>query len=500
MSQNIFEKVKVANQSHNHFDLSHDVKLSCNMGDLIPTLALDCVPGDRFNISQQSMVRLAPMVSPVMHRVDVRHETFFVPYRILWHGWEDFITNKISTEVSPFPVLTIGSSFYSKLDDYLGMPIPVGPPETISAMFHAAYQKIWNDYYRDQNLQAEVNTDLVDGTNPSAPADPLKILRKRCWEHDYFTSCLPFAQKGDPVKLPIGGFKDIPVFLDENDYTNSTVSATPIDINLVANLPDNPDAAGYGLYADTSSIENSSTTINDLRTANTLQRFLEKLARGGSRYFEIIRSVFGMRSPDARLQRPEFIGGTKAPVVISEVLNTTGTDDNPQGNMAGHGFSFANGANKYYTCQEHGCIISIMSIMPKTSYQQGIEKQFLQTKDCFEYLTPDFQNLGEQQVERREIFAFQGSIGDQLFGYIPRYAQYRFKSNRVAGDFRTSLDFWTMTRIFTTPPVLNETFIESDPTTRIFAVEDPDADKLYCQIVHSINAVRPLAKFGIPSF
>jgi hypothetical protein len=249
-------------------------------------------------------------------------------------------------------------------------------------------------------------------------------------------------------------------------------------------------------------MELEATTINDLRRAFKLQEFLEKNARGGTRYIEQNKVQFGVNSSDARLQRPEYITGTKSPIVISEVLNTTGNegaDALPQGNMAGHGIAVSGGEPKSYYCEEHGYIIAIMSIMPKASYSQGIPKHFLK-KHPLEYYWPSFANIGEQEIQQQEIYAYENNP-ETLFGYTPRYAEYKFMPNRIAGDFRTSLNFWTLNRQFATPPTLSQQFIECDPadTLRIFAVQD-GTDPIWVQVVNKIQARRKMPVYGTPTF
>nr|QJB20044.1 MAG: major capsid protein [Microvirus sp.] len=488
------------------FDLSHDVKLSCNMGTLIPTMVLDCVPGDKFQIGCESLLRFAPLVSPMMHRVDVSMHYFFVPYRILWENWEKFITNTplVGTTLPGFPIVRVNDGFnpgVGSLSDYLGIPPApgVGNDHSISALPYAAYQMICNDYYRDQNLMDEIDYKLVDGNN-NANTD-LFELRQRCWEHDYFTSALPFAQKGAAVQIPINPFEDLEVKVQPTSTYAGTFAIDNADNpgqEAVVIPGDTTTPMSGNLYVESSSLGSNPTTINDLRTANALQRWLEKMARGGSRYFEMIRNIFGTKSPDARLQRPEYITGTKSPVQISEVLNTAG-DTLPQGNMAGHGVSVTQGKYGKYRVQEHGVIMGIMSIMPKTAYQDGIHRMWNKIEDPFQYYSPDFDHLGEQEIQQKEVFAYTAESED-TFGYIPRFAEHKFMNSRVAGQFRSTLDFWHMGRKFATQPFLNEDFIKCDPTLRIFAVEDPEEHHMWCHIYHKVRAIRPMSKYSTPTW
>lgn len=512
--KNLFNSIQLSKPGTNLFDLSHDVKLSFNMGQLVPIMCTEAVPGDRFKIGCESLLRFAPLISPVMHRMDVTMHYFFVPNRLVWDGWEDFITGGVEGgDPEEFPYLIMDEDTYTPLCDYLGIPIPlVTQNELVSALPFAAYQMIYNEYYRDQNLINEVDFHLVPGNN-TVTNPGLLTLRKRAWEHDYFTAALPFAQKNGAVDIPLGDvqLKDNwdgitgasgtkPHFQDATGGFNAgTVSQNNIASNphiLVNNL-------SRQAYDPQGTLETTPTTINDLRRAFRLQEWLEKAARGGSRYIESILSHFGVQSSDKRLQRPEYITGIKSPVQISEVLNTSDTTDAPQGNMAGHAVAFTQGKYGGYRCEEHGYIMGIMSVMPKTAYQQGIPKHFTKRFSPFQYYWPSFANIGEQAVENREIYAYQlTAIGDATFGYVPRYAEYKFENSRVAGDFRTSLDFWHLGRKFATPPSLNQTFIEVDSanTDRIFAVTDPDEQKLYCQVYNHVTAVRPMPKFGTPTF
>jgi len=346
---------------------------------------------------------------------------------------------------------------------------------------------------------------LVDGSNYSNRAN-LLTLRRRAWEHDYFTASLPFAQKGAAVDIPLGQIQDnAPIYRDSSSVTPTTLTGTPYSVVVPGS---NSESTTTDLFAATGGLEVEPTTINDLRRAYRLQEWLEKNARGGTRYIESILSHFGVKSSDARLQRPEYITGVKTPVVVSEVLNTSGTFEStdpdaptspPQGNMAGHGIAVSSGKSGRYYAEEHGYIIGIMSVMPKTAYQQGIPRNFLKL-DPLDYFWPSFANIGEQEVQLQELYAYTSNKTD-TFGYVPRYAEYKYMPSRVAGDFRTSLSYWHLGRIFDNEPTLSQEFVECTPedTQRIFAVTDPDAQKLYCHVLNKIKAVRPMPKYGTPT-
>jgi hypothetical protein len=481
------------------------------MGNLIPVLCQETLPGDSFQIGAEALVRFAPLLAPIMHRVDVTLHYFFVPNRLLWDNWEKFITDaSASAPAHPFIIYNNSYTTYNKFLDYFGVPpMTAAGNININPMAFAAYQCVYNNYYRDQNLINEVDYKLQDGNNSSIAGKLASLLtmRKRAWSHDYFTACLPFAQKGNAVDIPLGD-----VVLKSNWNTISAPAKPQFRPPNVATTQAgalSQDAVGtYGIktpaqtsiplaYDPQGTLATSSTTINDLRRAYRLQEWLEKNARGGTRYKESMLVHFGVNSSDARLNKPEYITGVKSPVVISEVLNTTGsTGGNVQGNMAGHGVSVSQGKYGKYFCEEHGYIIGIMSIMPETAYQNGLPKQFTKL-DEMDYFWPSFANLGEQAVSESEVY-IDSTTPNAVFGYIPRYAEYKFQNSRVAGDFRTNLNFWHLGRIFTSKPLLNQSFIECDPAVlkRIFAVQT--GDSIYVQLYNKIKAIRPMPKFGTP--
>ena len=472
------------------------------MGNLTPVLVTECVPGDSFQLGCDSLIRFAPMIAPVMHRMDVSVHYFFVPNRLTWDNWEKYIVD--ANTPNPLPYINYTDDFTAdqkKFLDYMGVPPNTGTgiTQALNALPIAAYQAIYNEYYRDENLVTEVDYNLSDGNNTGDVVDLVK-MRQRAWEHDYFTASLPFAQKGTAVDIPIGSIDtDVAVQWNNLENGNSQMLGEVTGWLTTGNSAGVSTIGNPEVIAKTSDLDIQPTTINDLRRAFRLQEWLEKNARGGTRYIENILMHFGVRSSDKRLQRPEYITGLKTPVIISEVLNTSATAEEAQGNMAGHGVAVSTGKYGNYFCEEHGYIIGIMSVMPQPAYQQGIPKTYLKS-DPLDFFWPSFAHIGEQPVTNNELYAYTATAED-TFGYVPRYAEYKFQPSRVAGDFRTVLDYWHLGRIFATQPALNQAFIECDPdqVERIFAVQDGE-DNLYCQIMHKIKAVRPMPKFGTPNF
>lgn len=526
---NSLNSVQLRAPNRNVFDMSYDHKTTLNMGELIPIHWQEVLPSDNYKMSSEQMLRMMPMVAPVMHKVDVSVHHFFVPYRILFDKFDDFLGG-MSNPGGIFPALpTIASSEgpitieRGSLGDYMGLPLGT-ITDPLQALPLAAYQMIWWEYYRDQNLvQQELGMDfenwiqLQEGQQDPTTTGRLLSLHRRAWEKDYFTAQLPFAQKGDSVGIPISGI--IPVEYDPTgvgiklgNWERQDLPGTPITNqtsmqtnslgvtyftpgNIVGNY--NPQDT---LYVDLANATGIETTINDFRTAYAMQRWFELAALGGTRLKELIYTHFAIVSPDARLDRPEYLGGSKTAMVISEVLQTSETsDESPLAGMAGHGISVGGGRDFNYFVKEHGIVISLMSVMPKPAYQQGIAKAWSRL-DPLDFFWPTFQHLGEQEVKSKELYYYSGDdeLNNETFGYLPKYEEYRHNLPRVSGDFRTSLDFWHLGRIFEERPYLNSQFIECTPSKRIFAVEDEAEHSIVAHIYHKIRVSRPIAKFGTP--
>jgi len=507
----------------NKFDMSHDLKYTFRMGKIIPAVVEEVLPGDVWQFNMQNMLRFQPLISPVMHKVRVKTNFFFVPTRLLWEDWDKWISNEselehpyVQVSDTPYPIRSVA--------DYLGMPTdaPNNPAEPIrlSPIFLAAYRLIYDEYFRDQNLQDPTFVPLVPGDNSDeyGPEGNVLYPLNRAWEHDYFTSALPFAQKGPAVEIPLTQDQSIPVELVPFTENDNPMLVRENDSNTISDNggltnSDGPVPFTRSLAVDDDhhavidpngrlkvDVQGAAQTINALRLAYRLQEWFEKNARGGTRYVEMILSHFGVRSSDQRLQRPEYIGGDLQNMVISEVLSTAENTDAsiPVGQMAGHGISVGGGKPLSYRATEHGVIIGLISVVPDTAYQQGAHKRFTRF-DRFDYAWPTFANIGEQEVRNKEVY-FAHPQPEGTFGYVPRYSEYKFANNRVAGEMRDSLDFWHLGRKFASYNVpLNEDFLLCNPSYRIFAVTDPHVHHVYAHIFNQCTALRKLPVFGIPT-
>lgn len=484
------------------FSLSHYKLLTCDMGELVPVALTEVLPGDSIQQATSALVRCSPLLAPVMHPVHAKIHHWYVPHRLVWDNFEDFITGgPDGLNASVYPTKTFATGpVNGSLADYLGVPTGVNNI-VVSALPFRGYAMIWNEWYRDQDLVTAVVISTADGNDTTTNV----TLQNCAWEKDYFTSSRPWTQKGPVVTIPIGTSAPVKGLGFISTGATTTAGATVREHPLLGNrvypfyLPGTSgnwvaesDIAGGAstnrplVVADLT--QASGVTVNLLREALALQRFEEARARYGSRYVEYLRYL-GVRSSDARLQRPEYLGGGKQTIQFSEVLQTApvAAPATVVGEMRGHGIG-AMRSNRYRRFfEEHGYIYTMMSVKPKTMYTQGLARTWnRRQKDDF--WQKELQAIGQQEVLNKELYAAHATP-DGVFGYQDRYDEYRRSESSVAGEFRsTTLDFWHMARIFGSTPALNSTFVQSVPTKRNFAVQSTDV--LYIMAMHSIQARR----------
>lgn len=511
------------------FDRSHVYKTTFNSGKLIPVFVDEVLPGDTTRMSVNYFARLATPIKPIMDNIYLDWFFFFVPNRLVWDHWQNFCFEQEDPDDSTdyvIPTTSAGdtsdtSKSVGTLWDYFGLPIGIsnGSGINVSALPFRAVYLIWNEWFRDENLQKSVKiqkgdaNEVLDSSRfndqPSWVSDlnvSGYVCPPRCKRHDYFTSALPWTQKGPGVNISLTG--NAPVMASTNTEPAPHVPGIYVardgasDTRFSAITWDTSPAnvLSGSIYADLSDI--SSVTINGLRTAFQMQKFYERLARGGSRYTEVLRSFFGVVSPDARLQRPEFLGSFTKMIMVNPIAQTSATDaTTPQGNLSAYGVTAAkfHGFTKSFV--EHGYIIGFVSARADLTYQQGINKMWLRST-VYDFYWPTFAHLGEQAIELREIYA-QGTEADtKVFGYQERYAEYRYKPSQITGKFRSSvangnLDIWHLSQFFSNAPTLNEEFItENPPIKRIIAVQDEP--EFLLDIGFKYTTVRPVPMFGTP--
>lgn len=494
-----FQHVRNLSPGRSVFDLSYSKLFSCDFGQLIPIMADEVYPGDSFDIGTQMVARMQPLVSPVMHEIYARTHYYFVPDRILWDLWEQFITGgsdgQFDETTNPPPRWTPTSTAVGSLWDYFGFPTGITPTGALPLDFaKRAYNKIWNEYYRDQNTMAEINIDTSEA------------VLNCCWMKDYFASALPWQQRGIAPALPISGIANLdftPAFQTYSGGGEVILNVKEATTLLQGNTggADKKTAALAAMNKGTVDFSNASTfNVADLRLAFQIQKWMERNARAGARYTESLKAHFGVSNGDERLQRPEYIGGVKFPVVVSEIAQTSATvaGGTPQGKLAGKGLTAGSSSAGRYKATEHGWIIGLFSIMPVPMYQQGIDRQFLR-RSKYDFFTPEFENLSEQAIEEAELYATAVSAENTAtFGFQGRFDEMRTKRNMVCGLMRSTYNYWHLGRVFSAKPELNAAFLQMDaitggaanPYKRIFAV--PSEPGFVIHLQNLIKAVRPL--------
>lgn len=528
--KHLFSQIPKAQISRSVFDRSHGWKSTFDSGYLVPFLVDEVLPGDSYKVKFNFLARLSTPIVPTMDNLFLDTFYFFVPYRLLWKHWEafngqqdfpgastDYLVPQTSAPTDAgFPV--------GSLEDYFGIPTGVKGIKA-NELAARAYALIWNEWFRDENLQNPINLSTFSEISTASGLDDVGLgdsgligshkLLRRGKRHDYFTSALPWPQKGPGVELPLSG--NAPVRADSSDPTRLfkyQSDNTPGSLCLTNNS--NPSFLSVydpnrqntpvisNMVADLSSV--TAATINSLRQAFQIQRLYERDARGGTRYTEILRSHFGVVSPDSRLQRPEYLGGSESPVIINPVIQNSATGltgtETPQGNLAAYGLASSTSAKHGFTKSfvEHGIIIGLLNVRADLTYQQGIPRMFSR-RSRFDFYWPVLAHLGEQAILNKEIYAQGTSQDDDVFGYQERYAEYRYFPSMITGKLRStdpqSLDVWHLSQKFDTLPTLSAQFIQDDPPVkRILAVQDEPQFIIDSYV--EMKCARPMPVYGVP--
>lgn len=526
--KHVFSMIPQTNIKRSFFDRSSNYKTTLNSGVLVPVFCDEVLPSDTFKFDMSAFARLTTQIVPTMSNVYMDFQFFFVPYRLVWEHWNNFMGEQDNPADStdflvPQIERNLTTSDNGTIWDYFGLPTS-GGTQKFSALPFRAYNLIWNDWYRDENLQDSVACPLTDTDDGTSYA-----LLPRGKRHDYFTACLPWAQKSTDGWLPtlnVGGtapvvgnglslgITDGSSYYGLCGYSSTGLiarkSAYGIGIgvagtgtadlgNIVSGITTDPDKSG--LVANLSSA--SGISINDLRTAFQMQRLKERDARGGTRYTEILRAHFGVVSPDSRLQRPEYLGGGEIPLIVSSVPQTSSSDSTtPQGNLAAYSvFSGRNTCRWTKSFVEHGVVIGLCSVRADLEYQQGLNRMWSR-RTRYDFYWPALANLGEQAVLNKEIYADStDGKDDEVFGYQERWSEYRYKPSMITGKLRSndpqSLDVWHLAQNFTTRPTLSADFIkDAPPIKRVLAVQDEP--EFVCDFHFTCKCARPMPVYSVP--
>nr|QJB18880.1 MAG: major capsid protein [Microvirus sp.] len=513
-----FTMIPKADIPRSSFDCQSTHKTTFDAGSLVPVYVDEVLPGDTFKLNMTAFARLSTPLFPIMDNMVLDSFFFFVPNRLIWSNWQKFmgqqanpadsISYVIPQQVSPTGGYAIGS-----LQDYMGLPtvgqVTAGQTVSHCAFWPRAYNLIWNEWFRDENLQNSVTVDTGDGPDTVANYTLLKRGKRK----DYFTSALPWPQKGASVALPLGSsapikFNDLgsnahPVTVQDSLNTPWGLSLATPGLNIIPNTS-NP-TNGQPLYADLSTA--TAATINQLRQSFQIQKLLERDARGGTRYTEIIRSHFGVISPDARLQRPEYIGGGTTTININPISQTSATGQTgattPLGSLAAMGTALAHNHGFTQSFTEHGVILGLVNVRADLTYQQGLQKMWSRSTR-YDFYFPAFATLGEQAVLNKEIYVTGTSTDNDVFGYQERWAEYRYYPSRISGLFRSTaagtIDPWHLAQKFTALPTLSSSFItENPPVDRIVAVGAAANGKQFIfDSFFNVRKTRPMPMYSVP--